>query len=168
MISQFTVNRFFSFHFLLPFLIIIIIVFHIFFLHRNGSSNPVGLSSKYLKTVFYSYSLKKDLLSFFIIIFSFFMFCFFKPLLLGDNENFVKSNPIDTPHHIQPEWYFLFAYGILRSIPNKIGGVIALVISISILFFLPSLVNSRLKRPFFSKSYKFLFFIFCFTFFILT
>jgi len=167
-ISLNTVNRFFSFHFLLPFLIIFLIVSHIFSLHTEGSRNPLGLRSKYMKSVFYCYSLKKDILSFFLLISLYTQFCFFKPLVLGDNENFVQANSMDTPHHIQPEWYFLFAYGILRCIPNKIGGVLALVISIIILFFLPFMCSYKIKGSSFSKSYKFMFFLFIVVFITLT
>ena len=161
-------NRFFSFHFLFPFLILLLMVLHIFCLHTEGSGNPLGLRSKYIKSVFYCYSLKKDLLCFFVLICLYSQFCFFKPLLLGDNENFVQANSIDTPHHIQPEWYFLFAYGILRCIPNKIGGVVALVISIIILFFLPFICSYEIKGTSFSKLYKFIFFLFIVVFIFLT
>nr|YP_006576089.1 cytochrome b [Kulikovia alborostrata]AEM23546.1 cytochrome b [Kulikovia alborostrata] len=132
-----TLTRFFSFHFLFPFVIVAASVLHILFLHETGSSNPLGLNSDSEKVSFHSYYSIKDLFGFVFVFFLFFMLVFVSPFLLGDPENFVPANPLVTPVHIQPEWYFLFAYAILRSIPNKLGGVIGLVMSILILFILP-------------------------------
>jgi len=99
------------------------------------------------------------------------IFCLFlliNPLLFGDDENYVEANKLETPHHIQPEWYFLFAYGILRSVPNKAGGVLALALSIVVLFFLPSITNYKYKSKMFFSFNKISFFFFCVVFFILT
>nr|YP_006303250.1 cytochrome b [Zygeupolia rubens]ADZ05377.1 cytochrome b [Zygeupolia rubens] len=132
-----TLTRFFSFHFLFPFVIAAFSVLHILFLHETGSSNPLGLNSDSEKVSFHSYYSVKDLFGFVAVVFGFLMLVFVSPFLLGDPENFVPANPLVTPAHIQPEWYFLFAYAILRSIPNKLGGVIGLVMSLLILLILP-------------------------------
>lgn len=110
---------------------------HILFLHERGSGNPLGLNRDGEKVSFHSYYSVKDLFGFVFVLFFFFMLVFVSPFLLGDAENFVPANPLVTPVHIQPEWYFLFAYAILRSIPNKLGGVVGLVMSLLILFVLP-------------------------------
>nr|AZL92895.1 cytochrome b [Parborlasia corrugatus] len=132
-----TLTRFFSFHFLFPFIIAALSVLHILFLHETGSSNPLGLNSDGEKVSFHSFYSIKDLFGFVFAFFLLFMLVFVSPFLLGDPENFVPANPLVTPVHIQPEWYFLFAYAILRSIPNKLGGVVGLVMSLLILFVLP-------------------------------
>lgn len=132
-----TLTRFFSFHFLFPFVIAAVSVLHILFLHETGSRNPLGLNRDSEKVSFHSYYSIKDLFGFVFVIFLFLMLVFVSPFLLRDPENFIPANPLVTPVHIQPEWYFLFAYAILRSIPNKLGGVIGLVMSILILFILP-------------------------------
>jgi len=107
------------------------------FLHQTGSNNPLGLNRNSLKISFYPYLIFKDIKGFIIIIFILINIINLNPYILGDSDNFIPANPLNTPIHIQPEWYFLFAYAILRSIPNKLGGVIALVLSIAILFILP-------------------------------
>jgi len=134
-----TLNRFYSFHFILPFIISAFTIIHLLFLHKTGSNNPLGIKNFKDKIPFHPYFSFKDLFGF-IIFFLFLIFLIlFNPYILGDPDNFIPANPLITPPHIQPEWYFLFAYAILRSIPNKLGGVIALIISIAILFFLPYL-----------------------------
>jgi len=132
-----TLVRFFSLHFILPFIIAGIAGVHLLFLHQTGSNNPIGLNSNYDKISFHSYFTSKDLFGFFILFFLLTIICFFTPWILGDPENFIPANPLVTPVHIQPEWYFLIAYAILRAIPNKLGGVIALAFSILILFICP-------------------------------
>ena len=132
-----TLMRFFSFHFLLPFIIIVFTIIHLLFLHQTGSNNPLGINSAVDKIPFHPYYSFKDIFGFIIIIILLTLLTLISPYLLGDPDNFIPANPLVTPPHIQPEWYFLFAYAILRSIPNKLGGVIALVISIAILFILP-------------------------------
>lgn len=132
-----TLTRFYRIHFLLPFIIAAIRALHLLFLHETGSNNPLGLNRDSDKVPFHSYYSFKDLVGF-IVLFSILGFlALFRPQLLTDPENFIPANPLLAPEHIQPEWYFLFAYAILRSIPNKLGGVIGLVSSIAILFLLP-------------------------------
>jgi len=132
-----TLTRFFTLHFLLPFVIAAMVIIHLIFLHQSGSSNPLGTNSNIDKIPFHSFHSWKDLLGIILIVFSLVIICLVTPYILGDVENFSPANPLVTPIHIQPEWYFLFAYAILRSIPNKLGGVLALVISIFILYTLP-------------------------------
>nr|YP_011003830.1 cytochrome b [Phymateus saxosus]WPS66401.1 cytochrome b [Phymateus saxosus] len=132
-----TLNRFFTFHFVLPFLIAALVMIHLFFLHQLGSNNPLGMNSNIDKIPFHPYFTFKDSITFILMTSLLIMLCMINPYLLGDPDNFIPANPLVTPIHIQPEWYFLFAYAILRSIPNKLGGVIALFLSISILMILP-------------------------------
>nr|AVN68164.1 cytochrome b [Ectoneura hanitschi] len=132
-----TLNRFFTFHFLLPFIVSAMVLIHLLFLHQTGSNNPLGLNSNIDKISFHPYFTTKDLMGFIIMMMLFIMLTLKEPYILGDPDNFIPANPLVTPIHIQPEWYFLFAYAILRSIPNKLGGVIALVMSIAILFIMP-------------------------------
>nr|ANS53981.1 cytochrome b [Yunnanacris wenshanensis] len=132
-----TLNRFFTFHFVLPFIIAAMAAIHLFFLHQTGSNNPLGLDGNIEKIPFHPYFTFKDSITFIFMTSLLIMLCLINPYLLGDPDNFVPANPLVTPVHIQPEWYFLFAYAILRSIPNKLGGVIALFLSISILMILP-------------------------------
>lgn len=132
-----TLTRFFTFHFLLPFIILGATIIHLLFLHQTGSNNPLGINRNVRKIPFHPYFSFKDLVGFRVIIILLILLCLRNPYLLGDPDNFIPANPLVTPIHIQPEWYFLFAYAILRSIPNKLGGVIALLISILILFSLP-------------------------------
>lgn len=132
-----TLTRFFSFHFLLPFLVIAFTIIHLLFLHQTGSNNPLGVNRNIDKIPFHPYFSFKDIFGFIIIIIILTILTLIAPYELGDPDNFIPANPLVTPPHIQPEWYFLFAYAILRAIPNKLGGVIALVLSIAILFILP-------------------------------
>jgi len=132
-----TLTRFLSFHFLIPFIICAFVIIHLLFLHQTGSNNPVGLNRNLDKIPFHPYFSFKDLIGFSIILYLLLLLTLINPYLLGDPDNFIPANPLITPIHIQPEWYFLFAYAILRSIPNKLGGVIALILSIAILFILP-------------------------------
>nr|YP_005296381.1 cytochrome b [Cambaroides similis]AEV66755.1 cytochrome b [Cambaroides similis] len=132
-----TLTRFFSFHFLFPFIISALTMIHILFLHETGGNNPLGVNSSLSKVPFHPYFSFKDLFGFVILVLFLVLLTFLAPYLLSDPDNFIPANPLVTPIHIQPEWYFLFAYAILRSIPNKLGGVIALVASISILAILP-------------------------------
>lgn len=127
-----TLNRFFTFHFILPFIITITITIHLIFLHETGSSNPLGTKNNIDKTMFHPYFTTKDLTGISITILIFVLIINTIPFSLTDPENFFPANPIVTPVHIQPEWYFLFSYAILRSIPRKLGGVLALILSILI------------------------------------
>nr|YP_009373401.1 cytochrome b [Periplaneta australasiae]AQD17621.1 cytochrome b [Periplaneta australasiae] len=139
-----TLNRFFTFHFLLPFIVTAAVMVHLLFLHQTGSNNPIGLNSNIDKIPFHPYFTIKDVVGFIILIMLLIILSLKEPYILGDPDNFIPANPLVTPVHIQPEWYFLFAYAILRSIPNKLGGVIALVLSIAILFIMP-LYNSNFR-----------------------
>nr|YP_009742292.1 cytochrome b [Mammilla kurodai]QID90387.1 cytochrome b [Mammilla kurodai]QRG01406.1 cytochrome b [Mammilla mammata] len=132
-----TLTRFFALHFLLPFAIAGMSMLHLMFLHETGSNNPLGLNSDGDKVPFHSYYSFKDVVGFIVMIALLTFLVLFFPQLLTDPENFIPANPLVTPVHIQPEWYFLFAYAILRSIPNKLGGVIGLVASVAILFIVP-------------------------------
>uniref|UniRef100_A0A7S6ZPS6 Cytochrome b n=1 Tax=Dermestes lardarius TaxID=219542 RepID=A0A7S6ZPS6_DERLA len=132
-----TLNRFYTLHFLLPFIVSALVMIHLLFLHQTGSNNPLGMNSNIDKIPFHPYFSMKDSVGFIMMISLLLILNLTNPYLLGDPDNFIPANPLITPIHIQPEWYFLFAYAILRSIPNKLGGVIALVMSIAILFILP-------------------------------
>nr|YP_008815572.1 cytochrome b [Aetobatus flagellum]AGY96941.1 cytochrome b [Aetobatus flagellum] len=142
-IDNATLTRFFTFHFLLPFVIVALTMIHLLFLHDTGSNNPIGLPSDMDKIPFHPYYSFKDLLGFFVLLFLLTLLTLFTPNLLTDTENFIPANPLVTPPHIKPEWYFLFAYAILRSIPNKLGGVLALAFSILILLLIPILHTSK-------------------------
>nr|UPX88562.1 cytochrome b [Palomena prasina] len=135
-----TLTRFFTLHFLLPFIISGMVIVHLLFLHQTGSNNPLGLNSNYDKSPFHPYFSIKDLMGIMITLFMFSLLILLEPRMLGDPENFIPANPLVTPVHIQPEWYFLFAYAILRSIPNKLGGVIAMITSILIIL-VPMILN---------------------------
>nr|WHM51938.1 cytochrome b [Anacanthotermes sp. A MLW-2022a] len=132
-----TLNRFFTLHFILPFVIAAMAMIHLMFLHQTGSNNPTGLKSETDKIPFHPYFTTKDIVGFIVMIMLLSILSLKSPYLLSDPDNFTPANPLVTPVHIQPEWYFLFAYAILRSIPNKLGGVIALAMSIAILFVMP-------------------------------
>nr|QLY89622.1 cytochrome b [Phaonia pallida] len=132
-----TLTRFFTLHFLLPFTVMAMTMIHLLFLHQTGSNNPMGLNSNMDKIPFHPYFTYKDVIGFIILLMMLILLVLINPNMLGDPDNFIPANPLVTPIHIQPEWYFLFAYAILRSIPNKLGGVIALVLSIAILIILP-------------------------------
>nr|YP_010417841.1 cytochrome b [Precis tugela]USF18000.1 cytochrome b [Precis tugela] len=140
-----TLTRFYTFHFLFPFIIMMLVMIHLLFLHQTGSNNPLGINSNLDKIPFHPFYVFKDLIGFIILILSLILLSLTNPYLLGDPDNFIPANPLVTPIHIQPEWYFLFAYAILRSIPNKLGGVIALVMSILILIILPFTFNKKIQ-----------------------
>nr|ABW69134.1 cytochrome b [Lanius senator senator] len=138
-----TLTRFFALHFLLPFLIAGLTLVHLTFLHETGSNNPLGIPSDCDKIPFHPYYSIKDILGFALMLILLAALALFSPNMLGDPENFAPANPLATPPHIKPEWYFLFAYAILRSIPNKLGGVVALAASILVLFLIPLLHKSK-------------------------
>nr|YP_010714336.1 cytochrome b [Amata multigutta]WDD57564.1 cytochrome b [Amata multigutta] len=140
-----TLTRFYTFHFLLPFIILMMTMIHLLFLHQTGSNNPLGLNSNYDKIPFHPFFTYKDLIGVIILLSILILLTLTNPYLLGDPDNFIPANPLVTPVHIQPEWYFLFAYAILRSIPNKLGGVIALIMSILILIILPFTFNKKIQ-----------------------
>ncbi len=154
-----TLNRFFSLHYLIPFLIAGVVVLHIWALHVPGNNNPIGISvkSKQDTVPFHPYYTVKDgfALVLFMILFSYFIF--FAPNVLGHADNYIPANPLVTPAHIVPEWYLLPFYAILRAVPDKLGGVIAMVGAIAILFVLPWLDTSKVRsaryRPLFRQFY---------------
>ena len=159
-----TLNRFFSLHYLMPFAIAGVTLIHLSLLHREGSNNPIGVNTNVDTIPFYPYFYVKDLLAFFILITFFSFFLFFYPNILGHSDNYIPANPLVTPPHIVPEWYFLQFYAILRSIPDKLGGVAAMGGAIVILAFLPYINTSEVRsskfRPIFGILYWFLFFNF--------
>ncbi|YP_138252.1 cytochrome b (mitochondrion) [Myxocyprinus asiaticus] len=152
-----TLTRFFAFHFLLPFVVAAATIIHLLFLHETGSNNPAGINSDADKISFHPYFSYKDLLGFAAMLLALTSLALFSPNLLGDPENFTPANPLVTPPHIKPEWYFLFAYAILRSIPNKLGGVLALLFSILVLMVVPILHTSKQRGLTFRPITQFLF-----------
>ncbi len=163
-VANATLVRFFALHFCLPFVLAALSLLHIIFLHSTGSNNPIGVKSSD-NIAFFPYFISKDLLGLFFFIIFFGYLVFFEPNLLGHPDNYIRANPLSTPTHIVPEWYFLPWYAILRAIPDKLGGVIAMGGGIAILAILPRLdrnssVRSSLFRPLFTLI--FFFFIFCF------
>nr|YP_010241123.1 cytochrome b [Anneissia intermedia]QTH78853.1 cytochrome b [Anneissia intermedia] len=163
-----TLVRFFAFHFLLPFVIVAFSIVHLLFLHQSGSNNPTGVDSNSDKVPFHIYYTIKDFLWFLIILTFLGFVALFFPTILNDPDNFVFANPLVTPVHIQPEWYFLFAYAILRSIPNKLGGVLALISAIGVLFFVPFLHISNQQSKIFCPISQVVFWCLVSCFFILT
>nr|ADQ01773.1 cytochrome b [Kerivoula sp. FAK-2010]ADQ01774.1 cytochrome b [Kerivoula sp. FAK-2010]ADQ01777.1 cytochrome b [Kerivoula sp. FAK-2010] len=151
-VDKATLTRFFALHFLLPFIILAMVMVHLLFLHETGSNNPTGIPSNMDMIPFHPYYTAKDIVGLLAMMTALLMLVLFSPDLLGDPDNYTPANPLNTPPHIKPEWYFLFAYAILRSIPNKLGGVLALVLSILILFTMPLLHTSKQRsmtfRPF--------------------
>jgi len=152
-----TLNRFYALHFVLPFVIVGVVILHIWALHQHGSNNPLGIDVKTPQDTipFHPYYTVKDCFGFGVFFLIFGWFVFFAPNSLGDPDNYIPANPMVTPAHIVPEWYFLPFYGILRSIPDKLGGVIGMFSSILIMFVLPwidrSPVRSGTFRPLFQK-----------------
>ena len=161
-IENATLNRFFALHYLIPFLILGIVVLHLVALHRFGSNNPTGVDVKTTKDTipFHPYYTVKDAFGFgvFFLIFSYLIF--FAPNYLGHPDNYVEANPLVTPPHIVPEWYFLPFYAILRAVPDAFLGVVAMFASIAILFFLPWLDRSKLRSTNYRPVYKFFFWVF--------
>nr|UTN43101.1 cytochrome b [Oxylipeurus chiniri] len=167
-VSEPTLVRFFVLHYILPFVILVMVLIHLIFLHSSGSSNPLGISLNSDKIFFFPYFLSKDILGFVVFFFLFFVVVFLVPDIFMDPDNFSPANPLVTPPHIQPEWYFLFAYTILRSIPSKLGGVVGLLMSILSLLLLPLFSSFKSVGSMFSFSKKVFFWFFVATFFILT
>ena len=168
-VSNPTLTRFFALHYLLPFVVVFLVVLHIFFLHSTGSTNPLGLSSNTRKVAFHYYYSVKDAFGYFVFFFIFLFFTLKFGYSFMDAENFIPANPLVTPTHIQPEWYFLFAYAILRSIPNKLGGVIGLLFSVLFLFVFSVLrSNHYFSGSIYSPVSRFLFWALVRNFFLLT
>jgi ubiquinol-cytochrome c reductase cytochrome b subunit len=162
-----TLNRFYSLHYLLPFIIVALVFLHLIFLHYNGSTNPLGIEAKIDRITFHPYFYVKDLFAFFCFIFIFGFFVFFAPNYLGHPDNYIPANPLVTPIHIVPEWYFLPFYAILRSIPNKLGGVLAMVLAIFVLFLLPFYNKVQARSSLFQPMYQYITIIIVLIFIIL-
>nr|YP_009651008.1 cytochrome b [Macropsis notata]AOW43950.1 cytochrome b [Macropsis notata] len=163
-----TLSRFFSLHFMLPFIIALMTIIHLLFLHQTGSSNPIGINSNIDKIPFHPYFSIKDIMGFMITLMALIMLNLAEPYMLSDPDNFTPANPMSTPVHIQPEWYFLFAYAILRSIPNKLGGVMALFMSILILIIMPISMKMKFKGVMFYPMSQINFWMFINTIILLT
>lgn len=158
-VDKATLTRFFAFHFILPFIIAALVLIHLLFLHETGSNNPTGIPSNSDKIPFHPYYTIKDTLGFLVAILLLLILVLFSPDLLGDPDNYTPANPLNTPPQIKPEWYILFAYAILRSIPNKLGGVLALVLSILVLAFIPFLHMSKQRSMIFRPISQVLFWV---------
>ena len=158
-VSNATLNRFFSLHYLMPFVIAGLAIVHLSLLHKDGSNNPLGSGTNVDTISFYPYFYTKDLFSFLILVTLFSFFVVYFPNALGHADNYIPANPLSTPAHIVPEWYFLPFYAILRSIPDKLGGVVAMIGAILILLLLPFINTSKIRsskfRPIFSVAYWF-------------
>nr|AAU87475.1 cytochrome b [Psammophis phillipsii] len=163
-----TLTRFFALHFILPFIITTMSSIHIMLLHNEGSNNPLGTNSDTDKIPFHPYHSYKDTLMLTILMTTLFTIMSFFPDLLNDPENFSKANPMVTPQHIKPEWYFLFAYSILRSIPNKLGGTLALLMSIIILMSAPFTHTSYIRSMTFRPLAQLMFWTLISTFIVMT
>ena len=166
-VDQATLNRFFSLHFFLPFVIAALSLIHLYLLHIYGSGNPVGIDSKTYSIPFYPYLYAKDLFVWTIFFFIFGVFVFFYPNVLGHSDNYIPANPLVTPASIVPEFYLLPFYAILRSVPDKLGGVVTMVAAIAILGFLPVISQSRIRSPAFRPLYRKVFWLFVSAFFML-
>nr|AAO66214.1 cytochrome b [Ithycyphus miniatus] len=163
-----TLTRFFALHFILPFIIISMSSMHIILLHNKGSNNPLGTNSDTDKIPFHPYHSYKDMFMLTIMITLLFTILSFTPNIFNDPENFSKANPMITPQHIKPEWYFLFAYGILRSIPNKLGGTLALLMSVTILITMPFTHTSYTRSMTFRPMAQLMFWVLITTFITIT
>ena len=152
----------------MPFVVVFLVVLHVFFLHSEGRSNPLGIGSRSYKVSFHYYHSLGDIFGFILFGFILMLVSLVFGYVLMDAENFIPANPLQTPTHIQPEWYFLFAYAILRSIPNKLGGVVALVASIALLFVFPLFIKKSLGGVHYSPTSRVLFWSFVSNFFVLT
>nr|Q33723.2 RecName: Full=Cytochrome b; AltName: Full=Complex III subunit 3; AltName: Full=Complex III subunit III; AltName: Full=Cytochrome b-c1 complex subunit 3; AltName: Full=Ubiquinol-cytochrome-c reductase complex cytochrome b subunit [Murexia habbema]AAC03634.1 cytochrome b [Murexia habbema] len=158
-VDKATLTRFFAFHFILPFIVVALAIVHLLFLHETGSNNPSGINPDSDKIPFHPYYTIKDALGMTLLLLALLLLALFSPDSLGDPDNFSPANPLNTPPHIKPEWYFLFAYAILRSIPNKLGGVLALLASILILLIIPLLHTANQRSMMFRPISQTLFWI---------
>jgi len=162
-----TLNRFFSLHFTMPFVIVGAVLIHLALLHENGSNNPLGLTLKTENIPFYPYFYTKDLFGLMVLLLIFFIFIFYYPNSLGDPDNYIEANPMKTPLHIVPEWYFLPFYAILRSIPNKLGGVVGMFGSLVILLTIPFTNSSEIRSTAFRPIFKVFYWLLVVAFFLL-
>lgn len=166
-VSNPTIQRFFALHFLLPFILAALVCMHFMALHVNGSSNPLGITGNIDRLPMHPYFVFKDLVTVFVFLLVFSLFVFFSPNTLGHPDNYIPGNPLVTPPSIVPEWYLLPFYAILRSIPDKLGGVIAMFGAILILLTLPYTDRSFIRGNSFKVLSKFMFFLFLFNFILL-
>jgi ubiquinol-cytochrome c reductase cytochrome b subunit len=157
-----TLNRFYSLHYLMPFVLVAIVFLHLWALHAHGSNNPLGIDKKGPQDAipFHPYYTAKDMFGLAVYLLIFAVFVFYVPNLLGHPDNYIPANPLVTPPHIVPEWYFLPFYAILRAIPDKLGGVIAMLGSILVLFALPWLDRHPVRSARFRPIYRQAFWIF--------
>nr|YP_010393157.1 cytochrome b [Nototeredo knoxi]UPX89283.1 cytochrome b [Nototeredo knoxi] len=163
-----TLKRFFAFHVLGPFLLALLAALHMLYLHEDGSSNPLGVKTASESTPFHPLFTYKDVLGMAVLVGAISMVVLVKPDMFTDPENFMPADPTKTPVHIQPEWYFLFAYSILRSVPNKLGGVVLLLSSVLVLYTLPFCMKPKIKGTQHNYAGKILFWVFVTNFFCLT
>lgn len=166
-VSNPTIQRFFALHFLLPFILAALVCMHFMALHVNGSSNPVGISGNMDRIPMHSYFVFKDLITVFLFILFFSLFVFYSPNTMGHADNYIPGNPMVTPPSIVPEWYLLPFYAILRSIPDKLGGVVAMFAALLILLILPITDRSVVRGNTFKVLSKFSFYLFVFNFLLL-
>ena len=166
-VSNATLNRFFSLHYLLPFVLAALAVMHLLTLHQHGSSNPLGVSGNFDRLPFSPYFTFKDLVTIFLFLLTLSLFVFYMPNALGHSDNYIPANPMQTPPSIVPEWYLLPYYAILRSIPNKLLGVLAMFSSLLILLIMPLVDTSRIRGNQFRPIMKFFFWVFVADFFVL-
>ena len=160
-VNEPTLKRFFILHFLLPLVLIALSLIHLTLLHLNGSTNPLGICAKVDSIRFYPKYITKDIFGFFVVVGSLSLITvFFYPNWLGHPDNYIRADALVTPKHIVPEWYFLPFYAILRAIPNKLGGVLAMFAAILILFFLPFFGEFECKSSKFYSEFKFFFWLF--------
>ena len=155
-----TLNRFFSLHYFFPFTIVGVALLHLILLHENGSNNPLGVVSTYDRIPFYPYFYVKDLFGFFLFVLFFSFFVIYSPNYLGHPDNYIEANPLVTPAHIVPEWYFLPFYAVLRTIPDKLGGVLLIGTAIIVLVLLPLVDTSSFRSSYFKPFNQFIFWIF--------
>jgi ubiquinol-cytochrome c reductase cytochrome b subunit len=160
-VDQPTLNRFFSLHFLIPFILVGVVGLHLILLHENGSNNPLGINLNVEKIPFFTYYIIKDIFGIVVFIAFFSYFVINIPNYLGHSDNYIEAQPLVTPTHIVPEWYFLIYYAVLRTIPDKLGGVIAMLLAIAILLALPFLDTSNIRSAFFKPIHliSFIYFI---------
>jgi ubiquinol-cytochrome c reductase cytochrome b subunit len=166
-VNNATLNRFFSLHYLLPFVLAALAIMHLMTLHVHGSSNPLGVSSNADKLPMHPYYLFKDLVTIFLFFLVLALFVFYMPNALGHSDNYIPANPMQTPPSIVPEWYLLPYYAILRSIPNKLLGVVGMLGSLLILLAMPILDTSRVRGSQFRPLMRFAFWVFVTDFFLL-
>jgi ubiquinol-cytochrome c reductase cytochrome b subunit len=166
-VANSTLNRFYTLHFLLPFVLIGVVFLHLFLLHLGGSNNPLGVGAERNNIQFYPYYYVKDLLSLMVFVLIMGVLVFFYPNSLGHSDNYIPANPLVTPTHIVPEWYFLPFYAILRSIPNKVVGVIAMFAAVVIIGFLPKLNINEIRSHAFKVFNSYLYWVFAFNFLLL-